>query len=49
MAGQWYNTKTEIKKEKDNKRYGIEHSRRRKLVVHILFIYLILDIIADFI
>jgi len=49
MAGQWYNTKTEITEKKKGERYGISRARRHRIIMRVLFIYLILDIIADFI
>jgi len=45
MAEQLYNTKTEIEKGKENKRYGLSSADRRKLGMRILIIYLILDTI----
>jgi len=48
MAGQWYNTQEEIKKDKKKKRYGLSRTHRHRIIMHILFIYLIIDIIADF-
>ena len=45
MAEKLYNTKTEIEKGKENKRYGLSTADRRKLGMRILIIYLILDTI----
>jgi len=49
MAGKWYNSKTEIEEKKKRERYGISRARRHRIIMRVLFIYLILDIIADFI
>jgi len=49
MAGKWYNTKKEITEKKKGERYGISRARRHRIIMRVLFIYLILDIIADFI
>ena len=46
MAEKLYNTKTEIEKGKENKRYGLSTADRRKLGMRILIIYLILDTIV---
>ena len=46
MAERLYNTKTEIEKGEENKRYGLSSADRRKLAVRILVIYLILDTIV---
>jgi|TARA_Y100001970_G_scaffold116754_1_gene145382 hypothetical protein len=48
MAGRWYNTQEEIEEDKEEKRYGLSRTRRHRLIMHILFVYLIIDIIADF-
>jgi hypothetical protein len=48
MAGRWYNTQEEIEEDKEKKRYGLSRTRRHRLIMHILFVYLIIDIIADF-
>ena len=48
MAGQWYNTKTEITEKKKGERYGISRARRHGIIMRVLFIYLIIDILVDF-
>ena len=46
MAERLYNTKTEIEKGEENKRYGLSSADRGKLAVRILVIYLILETIV---
>ena len=48
MAGKWYNSKTEIEKKKERERYGISRARRHRIIMRVLFIYLIIDILVDF-
>ena len=47
-SGKWYNSKTDIKEKKKEERYGISRARRHKIIVRVLFIYLIIDILVDF-
>ena len=48
MNGQWYNTKTKTEESEKRERYGISRARRHRIIMRVLFIYLIIDIIVDF-
>ena len=48
MDEQWRNTKTKDEESKERERYGISRARRHRIIMRVLFIYLIIDIIVDF-
>ena len=48
MAGKWYNERTEIKEKKKGERHGLSRARRHRIIMRVLFIYLIIDILVDF-
>jgi hypothetical protein len=48
MAGKWYNERTEIKEKKKGERHGLSRAHRHRIIMRVLFIYLIIDILVDF-